>query len=68
MQEPTTMNEYHMRFLVDDRQRELRAEADRSRLARHAKRSASSVRTPRAPRQRRPRLVDLLSRVIALGS
>jgi hypothetical protein len=62
------MNEYQMRFLVDDRQRELRAEADRSRLARQGAGHVSVVQTPRAPRERRPRLVDLLSRVIALGS
>jgi hypothetical protein len=62
------MNDFQMRALATDRQRELLSEADRSRLARLARTRSASPRPPTGARQRRPRLADLVLRVIAPGA
>ena len=64
------MNDYQMRFLADDHQRELRAEAERARLARQAhlgQRAAASKAPGDGPQPRHGwlRLGSLLARFTA---
>lgn len=58
------MNDYQMRFLADDRQRQLRAEADRARQSHLADRGpvAQSAVAGRRRRQGRLTLGSLLAR------
>ena len=57
------MNDYQMRFMADDHQGQLRAEADRARLARQSRRADRAPVAPSvvAGRRRRPGRLSLRS-------